>query len=132
MWSVILSFLGGPLINGILQAYRDRLKSINTQDHMALDLLQKEVDADAAARAEATKLLIAEQGHWFTRSVRPTLGWVINIFLAKVLLYDKAFGSWTGGHTDGLDPNLWSVVMVVIGSYFGVAAVERVGQIFKR
>ena len=132
MWTMILSFLGGPVISGVLQAYRDRLKSINTQDHMALDLLQKEVDAEIAARAEATKLLIAEQGHWFTRSVRPGIGWVILILLAKVLLYDKAFGQWTGGHTDALDANLWNVVMVVIGSYFGTAAIERVSQIFKR
>lgn len=132
MWTAILSFLGGPVISGVLQAYRDRLKSINTQDHMALDMMQKEVDAEIAARSEATKLLIAEQGHWFTRSVRPGIGWVILILLAKVLLYDKAFGQWTGGHTDALDSNLWNVVMVVIGSYFGAAAVERVSQIFKR
>ena len=86
MWGMIFSFLGGPIINGLLGAYRERLKAVNTQDHMALDLLQKEVDADIAARAEATKLLIAEQGHWFTRSVRPGIGWVILILLAKVLL----------------------------------------------
>ena len=132
MWTAILSFLGGPLISGVLQAYRDRLKSINTQDHYALDLLQKEVDAEVAARAEATKILIAEQGHWFTRSVRPGIGWVILILLAKVLLYDKAFGQWTGGHTDPFGSDIWHVVMVVIGSYFGTAAIERVSQIFKR
>src|SRR6266576_1805199 len=101
MWSLIFSFLGGPIVNGLLGAYRERLKATNTQDHMAMELLQKEVDADIAARAEATKLLIAEQGHWFTRSVRPISGWIINILLAKLLLYDKAFGQWTGGHTDG-------------------------------
>src|SRR5882672_6308238 len=106
MWTLILSFLGGPLINGILQAYRDRLKSINTQDHMALDMLQKEVDAEIAARAEATKLLIAEQGSWITRCIRPLFALPFIIFAFKVVVYDKVFGL---GMTDALDPRMWGV-----------------------
>ena len=38
--------------------------------------------------------------------------------LTKIYVYDKALGQWTGGHTDALDPNLWNVVMVVLGFYF--------------
>ena len=38
--------------------------------------------------------------------------------LTKIYIYDKALGQWTGGHTDPLDPNLWNVVMVVLGFYF--------------
>jgi hypothetical protein len=38
--------------------------------------------------------------------------------LTKIYIYDKALGQWTGGHTDALDPNLWNVVMVVLGFYF--------------
>lgn len=38
--------------------------------------------------------------------------------LTKIYIYDKALGQWTGGHTDSLDPNLWNVVMVVLGFYF--------------
>lgn len=132
MWGLILSFLGGPFINGLISAYKLRLQTINTQDSKALELLQAEIAAEVAARAEASKIIIAEQGHWFTRSVRPALGWIVIILLAKILLYDKALGDWTGGHTDALDPNLWNVVMVIIGGYFSSTAVERVAKIFKR
>lgn len=38
--------------------------------------------------------------------------------LTKIYVYDKALGQWTNGHTDALDPNLWNVVMVVLGFYF--------------
>jgi hypothetical protein len=129
MWSMLLSFLGGPIINGLLGAYRERLKATNTQDQMALTLLQKEVDADIAARSEVTKLLIAEQGNWLTRCIRPLFAMPFIIFAFKVVVWDKVLG-W--GTTDALDPNMWSVFNTIIISYFGATAVERVTRIFKR
>lgn len=132
MWQFLISLITSPLIKAGLEAYKAKLQLENSDDQRALKLLEAEINADIAARSEATKILIAEQGHWFTRSVRPTMGWIIIILMAKILLYDKAFGDWTGGHTDGLDPYLWNVVNVVIASYFGSVAVERVARIFKR
>lgn len=129
MWSAIFGFLGGPLISGLIAAYKARLAAIDTQDKMALDLLQKEVDADIAARAEATRLLIAEQGRWYTAIVRPLFAAPFIIFAFKVIVWDKVFG-W--GITDALDPNFWRVFQTVIVSYFGASAVERVSRIFKR
>ena len=129
MWGMIFSFLGGPLINGLLSAYTTRLKSINTQDQMALDLLKTECNADIAARAEATKLIIAEQGHWLTRSIRPLFALPFIIFAFKVIVWDKVLGL---GVTDALDPKMWGVFQTIIISYFGATAVERVTRIFKR
>lgn len=129
MWSMIFSFLGGPVISGLLSAYKQRLSSINTQDALALDLLKKEIDADIAARSEATKLIIAEQGHWFTRSIRPLFALPFIIFAFKVIVWDKVLGM---GVTDALDPKMWSVFQTIIISYFGATAVERVSRIFKR
>jgi len=40
------------------------------------------------------------------------------VLLNKIFVYDKALGQWTGGTTDRLDPNLWQVIMVVLGFYF--------------
>lgn len=129
MWGMIFSFLGGPLINGLISAYRERLKAINTQDAMALDLLQKEVEADIAARAEATKLLIVEQGRWYTAMIRPLFALPFIVFSFKIVVWDKVLHL---GTTDGLDANFWSVFQTIIISYFGATAVERVSRIFKR
>lgn len=129
MWTLILNFLGGPVISGLISAYKARLSATNTQDQMALDLLQKEVEADIAARAEATRLLIAEQGHWYTAIIRPLFAAPFVIFAFKVVVWDKVLG-W--GVTDALDPNMWSVFQAIVVSYFGATAVERVARIFKR
>lgn len=117
------------MISGLLNVYKAKLQATNTQDAMALDLLKKEVEGDIAARNEATKLLIAEQGHWFTRSIRPLFALPFIIFAFKVIVWDKVLGL---GITDALDPKMWSVFQTIIVSYFGATAVERVSRIFKR
>jgi hypothetical protein len=129
MWTLILNFLGGPVISGLISAYKARLSATNTQDQMALDLLQREVEADIAARAEATRLLIAEQGHWYTAIIRPLFAAPFVVFAFKVVVWDKVLG-W--GVTDAFDPNMWGVFRAIVVSYFGATAVERVARIFKR
>jgi hypothetical protein len=129
MWGAIFGFLGGPVISGLISAYKARLATINTQDQMALDLLQKEIEADIAARAEATKLLIAEQGHWYTAMIRPLFALPFIIFALKVVVWDKVLGL---GVTDALDTHFWSVFQTIVVSYFGASVVERVSRIFKR
>ena len=130
MWSWLASFLSGPIINGMLSAYRERLAATNTQDALAVDMLKKEVDADIAARSEATKLLIAEQGHWYTAIVRPLFALPFIIYAWKIVVFDKVLGLGVTEH--GIDANFWSVFQVIVVSYFGATAVERVSRIFKR
>ncbi len=129
MWALLLNFLGGPVISGLISAYKARLAATDTQDQMALTLLEKEIEADIAARAEATKLLIAEQGRWYTAMVRPLFAAPFIIFAFKVIVWDKVFG-W--GTTDALDPRMWGVFQTIVVSYFGATAAERVARIFKR
>lgn len=47
------------------------------------------------------------------------------VLLNKVLIWDKALGSWTGGHTDPLGTDLWAVVTAVVAFYF-VTSIFRV------
>src|SRR5712671_2120443 len=125
MLQLILGFVGGPVINGLIAAYRERLAATNTQDHMALDHLQAEIAAEVAARAEANKLIIAEQGHWYTAMIRPLFALPFVIFAFKVIVFDKVLGL---GVTDALDPKMWGVFQTIVVSYFGATAVERVAK----
>ncbi len=129
MLGLILSFLGGPVINGAIAACRERLAATNTQDHMALDLLQAEIQAEIAARAEANKLIIAEQGHWYTAMIRPLFALPFIIFAFKIIVFDKVLHL---GVTDALDPKMWGVFQTIVVSYFGATAIERVAKVFKR
>jgi hypothetical protein len=50
--------------------------------------------------------------------IRTAMAAIPTILIAKIMLWDKAFGQWTGGHTDALDPNLWKIVFMCYGFYF--------------
>lgn len=56
----------------------------------------------------------------------------VAILLWKVFVWDKALGQWTGGHTDALSPQLWTVIMYVLGFYFLFSAAKALAEVFKR
>jgi hypothetical protein len=52
-----------------------------------------------------------------------------SVYLAKIFIYDKVLAL---GNTDPLDPNLWNVVMVVLGFYFLATASISISRIIKQ
>lgn len=52
--------------------------------------------------------------------------------LWKLFIWDKALGDYTRGHTDPLSPELWQVIMIVIGFYFLYEGAIGVSRIVKR
>src|SRR5436305_6926089 len=95
MWSWIASLIGGPVITGLLNAYKAKLEAAGTQDRMAVDLAAKEIEAEIAARKEASAIIIAEQGRWYTAIIRPLLAFPIIIYFWKVIVFDKPTSSMT-------------------------------------
>lgn len=129
MLTWLLSFLSGPLLGKIVDAYKAKLDNAAKQDVLAVDLAKAELLAEIEARKAAKEIIIAEQGRWYTAMIRPLIALPVAIYLGKIFVYDKVLGL---GVTDPLDPNLWNVVMVIIGSYFGGRSLEKVAQVFAR
>lgn len=50
MWSWLASLIGGPVITGLINAYKAKLDAANTQDRIAADLAAKEIEAEIDAR----------------------------------------------------------------------------------
>ena len=73
MWTWLASLIGGPVVNGLINAYKAKLEAANTQDRIAADLAGKEIEAEIEARKEASAIIIAEQGRWYTAIIRPLL-----------------------------------------------------------
>jgi hypothetical protein len=53
-------------------------------------------------------------------------------YLLKIFLWDKVLASWTSGTTDPIDPNLWNVVMIILGFYFVSATSTTIANMFTR
>ena len=125
----ILSFLGGPVIKGLIDAYQAKLKAGNVDNRIAADLAAGEIAAQQNDVKVAASIVIAEQGRWYTACIRPLMALPFIVFTWKVIVFDKVFGM---GTTDALDPNMWSVFMSVVIAYFGGRSIEKVARILKR
>src|SRR6185295_8921400 len=103
-------------VNGITSAItNERIKLAQSQN--ASDKIAAE---EKIASLQAKRdVLVAEAGHSrINACIRASIGGSVAFLLAKLYVWDKALGDWTGGHTDPLDPNLWNVIMATIGFYF--------------
>jgi len=120
MLSLIFGFVGSLLnpISNIVGKIADA----------RVELAKAETDKERVAAQERVQTLearrdvmVAEAGGpygWINAMMRGLLAFGPTCYLLKIFIWDKVMQSWTHGSTDPLDPNLWNVVMVVLGFYF--------------
>ena len=125
----LASLIGGPILNGLIESYKARLDATNSRDHIAADLAAKEIEAEIAARQQATALIIAEQGRWYTAIIRPLLAMPIIIYFWKVIVWDKVLRL---GMTEPLTGMVSDWAGMIITAYVGGRTVEKVARIFIR
>lgn len=61
--SALLALLAGPLLKALVGLMERRLSAKEREGELAAELAVEEIRAEMQARAEARKVLIAEQGH---------------------------------------------------------------------
>jgi hypothetical protein len=129
MWSSLASLIGGPVVSGLINAYKAKLEAANTQDRIAADLAAKEIEAEIEARRQASAIIIAEQGRWYTAIIRPLLAFPIIIYFWKVVVWDKVLGL---GSTDPISGMVADWAGLIITAYVGGRSIEKMARIFKR
>lgn len=127
MWMTIISFLGGPVIKGLIDAYQAHLTATTTDKQTAADLAGKEIAAQTAETNAITQYRIAEIGHWYEPD--KLMGYCVAFYLAKLLIWDKCFGL---GTTDPLLGWSGTVATAVVSFYFTKRGFENVARIIKR
>jgi hypothetical protein len=127
VWMAIISFLGGPVIKGLIDAYQAKLKAGNVESKIAADLAASEIATQQVEIQQTTALKIAEIGHpW---EVEKLFAYVTFIYYAKLLIWDKVLGL---GTTDPLGGwALWAANLI-ISFYFVKRGAENVMRILKR
>lgn len=127
MWLKIISFLGGPVIKGLIDAYQAKLKAGNVESKIAADLAAGEIAAQTAETAEITKYRIAELGYWYEPD--KIMGYCVAIYFGKLLIWDKCLGL---GSTDPLAGFASVTANLVVSFYFAKRGFENVARIIKR
>lgn len=129
MWTWLASLLGGPVVNGLINAYKAKLEAANTQDRIAADLVAKEIEAEIEARKQASAVIIAEQGRWYTAIIRPLLALPIIIYFWKAIVWDKVLGL---GATDPITGMIADWTGMIITAYVGGRSIEKAARLFAR
>lgn len=114
MWMTILSFLGGPVVKALIEAYQAKLAAGNADNKVAADLAASEV----AAR---TQLKIAQIGHPFEPE-KLAMG-IVLIYMAKVMIWDAALHL---GTTDAVSGPVGTWAALVVSFYFGSATIRKI------
>ena len=127
MWLSIISFLGGPVVKGLIEGYKAKLAAGNTSEKIA---------ADAAAQEQATQQIeiraqadyrIAALGYWYEPD--KIMGYAVAVYVGKLLIWDKVLGL---GATDPLAGWIEVTANLIVVSYFGKRGFENVARILRK
>lgn len=127
MWMTILSFIGGPVIKGLIDAYQAKLKAGNVESKIAANLAAGEIAAHTAETQAITQLKIAQVGHpWEPEKLA---FYVTLAFYTKCLVWDKMLALGTTDPLTG-DVSVWAGM--IMGFYFTKRGFENVARIIRK
>jgi hypothetical protein len=127
MWMTILSFIGGPVIKGLIDAYQAKLKAGNVESKIAADLAAGEIAAQTSETNAITQLKIAEIGHFW--EPEKLAFYIVLVHLAKCVIWDTVLGL---GSTNALKGDIAGWEGLIMAYYFGKRTFENVARIIKR
>lgn len=123
----IISFLGGPVVKGLIEAYQAKLKAGNTSEKIASETAAAEIAAQVAETTAITQLKIAQIGHWY--EPEKLFAYSLWFYFSKVYIYDAALGLGTTDAVRG-DVAMWGGL--VISFYFAKRGFENVARIIRK
>lgn len=124
----VIGAILGPIINGLLTAQKQKLDAVGSHEARVVELAAQSYQLDKREAEVNASIVIAEQGHWVTRSIRPLFGLAAVIITWKILVWDLALGQWTNGSTDKLSEQaLWLLTTIVI-AYMGGRSAEKIAE----
>jgi len=127
MWLAIMQLIGGPVVSGLIGAYKAHLQATTADNTIAADLAGKEIAAQTAETQAITQYRIAEIGYWSEPD--KLMGYFVAIYLGKLLIWDKVLGL---GVTDGLGGFAATSSNLIVSFYFAKRGFENVARIIKR
>lgn len=127
MWLLILKFLGGPVISGLITAYQAKLAADGASEKTTADLAANEIAAQTVQANLNAQLKTAEIGHAF--EPEKLAFYVTLVFYAKCVIWDKVLGL---GSTDALGGDVSTWAGMIMGFYFSQRTFQNVARILKR
>lgn len=127
MWQLILNFLGGPVIKGVIDGYKAKLEAGNTTERIAAGLAERELAVQQREIEANTQLRIAMIGRWY----EPTqlLGYIMVVYVGKVIVWDKVLAL---GTTESITGAVGEWAGAIIMFLIGKRGFENVARIIRK
>ncbi len=127
MWTAILSFLGGPVIKGVIDGYKAKLESGNTTERIAADLAARELDVQSREVEAQRAIRIAQIGVWY--EPEKIMGYIACAYLFQLVVIDTMLGL---GTTPALKGWADATLTAIVYAYFGKRTFENVAKIIRK
>jgi hypothetical protein len=127
MWMTIISFIGGPVIKGLIDAYQAKLKAGNTSEKIASETAAGEMAVQTVEIKAQADYRIAALGYWYEPD--KIMGYAVAVYVGKLLIWDKVLGL---GSTDPLVGWIEITANLIVGSYFAKRGFENIARIIKK
>lgn len=127
MWMALISFIGGPVISGLISAYKAKLQAGNVESKIASDLAASEIAAQTVEIRERNQLKVAEIGHPWEPEKLAFYVWLI--YFSKCVIWDTVFGLDSTPALKG-DVSVWCGL--IVSFYFAKRSFENIARIIRR
>lgn len=126
----LLSFLGGPVISGVISGYKEKLAAGNTSERIAADLANRELQVQQRELELNSQLKTAEIGKWYEPD--HLFGYIMVTYFFTIVVWDKVLGDWTHHATPSIqgDGAMWA--HMIMAFYVGMRGFQNVARILKR
>ncbi|WP_456705609.1 hypothetical protein [Bradyrhizobium sp. USDA 4452] len=119
-----MSFIGGPVVKGLIDAYNLHLKATTTDKQTAANLAGQEIAAQTAETQSITQLKIAQIGHPYEPEKLAFYVWLT--YFAKCVIWDTVLGLGTTPELKGT-VGIWCGL--IVSFYFVKRGAENVSKI---
>lgn len=123
----IISLLSGPIVGGLVDAYKAKIEAGNTSERIAADLAARELAVQQAEIQAQNQLRIAEIGRWSEPD--HLAAYIFVAYLAKVVVWDTMLGL---GSTPAIKGDVATWLGMIAMFLFGKRGIENVARIIKR
>lgn len=127
---ILLRVIPGTFLNPILKHLEVKANSENEKERIKASIAIAHVKSRKEQWEAQRDIIIAEQQHWFTRSVRPLWALPFILYTWKVITWDMMLG-W--GTTPELGQQMLELMKWVAASYFIGRSGEKItGMVMRK
>lgn len=127
MWQFLANLIGGPIVTGLISAYKAKLAAGNTAESIAAGLASRELAVQQREIEVDSALRIAQIGKWY--EPEHVAEYVAVAFLAKCVVWDTMLGL---GTTPALRGDVLTWVGLIYAYMFAKRGFENVARIISK